>query len=178
MICTVSLCNAQYTPINIQWSSSNHNNDRSNNSSNDNREYKNTSNNIVPYGYVDLGLPSGTLWKTTNENGYYSKDELAELFGYNLPSTYQWRELINNCTWSWSGNGYRVSGPNGNHIFLPCAGYRNNNGEIRGVSERGYYWLSNRSYGESYFEIEKGDYGLYGSSYLNSEYSVRLVLNN
>ena len=27
------------------------------------------------YGYVDLGLPSGTKWKSDNESGFYDYDE-------------------------------------------------------------------------------------------------------
>lgn len=73
--------------------------------------------------YVDLGLPSGTQWKTTNESGYYTYDQAVAAFGRNLPSKSQLIELNEKCSWEWSGNGYKVIGPNGNSIFLPAAGF-------------------------------------------------------
>ena len=35
---------------------------------------------IDPTGYVDLGLPSGTLWKDKNENGFFTYDEAVSRF--------------------------------------------------------------------------------------------------
>ena len=64
---------------------------------------------------------------------------------WRMPTIEEQRELLNNCTWTWTTqngvNGYSVTGPNGNSIFLPAAGYRN--GAV--VSSRGsygFYWLS------------------------------------
>lgn len=63
--------------------------------------------------------------------------------GWRMPTMEELEELCNKCTWSWSSingtSGYKVSGPNGNSIFLPAAGYRYkttvyNSGTI------GYYW--------------------------------------
>ena len=74
-------------------------------------------------GYVDLGLPSGTLWKNANEGGddaLYNYDEAVRKFGNKLPTKQQLEELKNKCTWTWTGNGCRVTGPNGNSIFLPA----------------------------------------------------------
>lgn len=46
---------------------------------------------------------------------------------WRMPTTEEQQELINNCTWNWTTqngvNGYKVTGPNGNSIFLPAAGY-------------------------------------------------------
>ena len=44
---------------------------------------------------------------------------------WRMPTKAEMEELVNNCTWtsSQSGvNGYKVTGPNGNSIFLPAAG--------------------------------------------------------
>ncbi len=45
---------------------------------------------------------------------------------WRMPTTEEQQELINNCTWTWTTqngvNGYKVTGPNGNSIFLPAAG--------------------------------------------------------
>ena len=88
---------------------------------------------------VDLGLPSGTLWEPFNEEGYYTYDEAVEKFGDNLPTKEQWEELKNECNWKWKGNGYDVTGPNGNMIFLPAAGYRYGT-EVNYLEGSGFYW--------------------------------------
>lgn len=96
----------------------------------------------VPAGYVDLGLPSGTLWKTKNEAcriiTYY---QAYDSFGNNLPTKEQWEELKNNCLWTWQGNGFKVQGENEESIFLPAEGYRNFKGNLYGVGKAGEYWL-------------------------------------
>lgn len=99
-------------------------------------------------GYVDLGLPSNTLWAESNE-GYDSKlysweDDISiEDFFVDLPSVEQFEELIKLCTWEWTYeqgmSGYKVTGPNGSHIFLPAAGSRYSDGE-KYDSGRGHYW--------------------------------------
>ncbi len=133
------------------------------------------------YETVDLGLPSRTLWATTNVGAssetdlgsYYawaetsvkteysqpnyvyqtgitqegdwgaskltkycaadgktvldgSDDAATQAWGstWVTPTTEQLNELINECTWTLEGNGYRVTGKNGKSIYLPLAGYR------------------------------------------------------
>ena len=77
--------------------------------------------------YVDLGLPSGTLWKDENEHGgledLFTFYEAYQRFGNQLPTEEQLNELSSRCQWIWTGNGYQVVGPNGNSIFLPVTGY-------------------------------------------------------
>lgn len=96
----------------------------------------------VPTGYVDLGLPSGTLWKDKNENGFYDYDAAVRSFGSNLPTKEQLVELKNSCQWSWNGSGYKVVGPSGESIVLPAAGCRNCYGGVYDVGSIGYYWSS------------------------------------
>ena len=54
-------------------------------------------------------------------------------------------ELVDKCTWQWttqSGvNGYKVTGPNGNSIFLPAAGYCYGS-SYDYVGKKGRYWSS------------------------------------
>lgn len=95
----------------------------------------------VEQGYVDLGLPSGTIWKKTNATGFYSYDEAVSQFGDQLPTKEQWEELKDMCDWTWTGKGYKVTGPNGNFIILPAAG-RPYGTEVSGVGVYGYYWSS------------------------------------
>lgn len=89
--------------------------------------------------YVDLGLPSGTLWKTKNEKGvYYAYDEAITLFGNQLPSKDHFLELRACCEWTWNGNGYLITGANGNSIILHTT---INDGNKLGA----YYWTSTLS---------------------------------
>lgn len=98
----------------------------------------------ILHGWIDLGLPSGTLWKDYNEEGFYTYDEAVEQFGDNLPSKEQLSELSDRCKWTWTGDGYQVEGPNGNHIFLPAAGYHDSSCGVgvNYVGSGGGYWSS------------------------------------
>ena len=55
------------------------------------------------------------------------------------------QELLDECTWTWTTQngvkGYKVTGPNGNHIFLPAAGYRSRS-SLYSAGERGIFWSS------------------------------------
>ena len=64
--------------------------------------------------YIDLGLPSGTLWATTNEDKEYTFNEAVEGFGGRIPKLWQLCELWENCK---RKNGV-FTGPNGNSIKL------------------------------------------------------------
>ncbi len=152
--------------------------------------YFNNLSGISSLFYVDLGLPSGTLWANCNLDapaynkygGYYEwagteakveftytnneynstvntsatgsnlpvascttyyDSQLAanrkkipqsndaaykkKGAGWSIPTYEQWWELRNKCTWTWETiddmPGYRVTGTNGNSIFLPAVGY-------------------------------------------------------
>ena len=89
--------------------------------------------------WVDLGLPSGNLWYKSNGdvNGeqYFTHEEALEAFGEYLPSATAMAELYENCEWKWAGDGCRVTGPNGNYIFLPACGEKDTK-DIR----LGFYW--------------------------------------
>ena len=44
-----------------------------------------------------------------------------------LPSLAEWKELFEKCIWEWGVliglNGFKITGPNGHHIFLPALGH-------------------------------------------------------
>ena len=130
---------------------------------------------IKRQGLVDLGLPSGTLWKDENENGYYTYNDAVSKFGNKLPTKEQWLELKDNCNWKWTGSGYKVTGPNGNSIFLPAAGYRDGT-EVYYVGTNGYYWSSTYNDGDGawYMSFRDGNLGVF-SNYRGYVLSVRLV---
>lgn len=102
--------------------------------------------------YVDLGLPSGTKWKSSNEKGgFITYDEAIKKYGGKLPTSEQWEELKGMCTWTWSSKGYKVTGPNGKFITLPAAGARfYKTGNVEGVGTNGGYWSSTSSNNEEY----------------------------
>lgn len=64
--------------------------------------------------------------------------------GWRMPTTEQVQELIDNCTWEFTGSGYLVTtkstkeGVKGNHIFLPAAGFRYGD-KWYGNGNAGYY---------------------------------------
>ena len=101
--------------------------------------------------FVDLGLPSGTKWKTENEvnpndvNNFYTYDEAMETFGSQLPTKAQFEELISECQLTWVGNDHcdlKLTGHSGKSIILHAAGYRNCLGSIYNVGSDGVYWSS------------------------------------
>ena len=89
---------------------------------------------------VDLGL--SVKWTICNvgaksPEGYgdfYTYDKARQKFAGKLPTKEQWEQLKNKCTWKWTTlngvNGYKVTGPNGNSIFLPAAGVRLRSGNV------------------------------------------------
>lgn len=178
-------------------------------------EYKDSIT-FVTYGkFVDLGLPSGTLWATRNigavkpaERGFYfawgenspkssytrenykffipdnlefdvynkyvtdstysvytlngyvesqhpyydgkyimdlADDASCALLGddWRTPSIEQFQELINCCKWEWiqveGTEGYVITGPNGNNMFLPTTGIWSNKSQPGGMTS-GHYW--------------------------------------
>ena len=109
-------------------------------------------------------------WKVGKENGYYessytqtnynitdnktileAQDDVAsKYFGgtWRMPTKQDWEGLIANCTWSWTNengvNGMRVTGKNGNSIFLPAAGSYSGTSPGTTVGTKGCYWSSSR----------------------------------
>lgn len=93
--------------------------------------------------FIDLGLPSGRLWATENEEGYFTYDKAKEKFGEMLPKPEAFKELWEECRWLWDvkERGMIVVGPNNNTIFLPASGYRDRaSGRLGSVGSIGYYW--------------------------------------
>ena len=110
--------------------------------------------------YVDLGLPSGTRWATTNvgamkcnQNGLHFTFEHAKTDGqwggdWRMPGIPEYQELLRVCQWEWTkegvSQGYMVTGPNGNKLFLPAAGYIKPDGSFAGglTGQLAGYWTS------------------------------------
>ena len=156
----------------------------------------NNNDSVATATYVDLGLRSGTKWKDVNEVNeadaeydYFTYDEAMEKFGDKIPTYEQYGELIDSCQWTWTGDGYNVTGPNGNSIVLPAAGFRfceddQYNPGVYEVGTYGQYWSSTPSSSPDY--IDRCAWALVFSSHrfdLNETWtrccrlSVRLVQN-
>src|SRR5574344_1237078 len=91
--------------------------------------------------------PDGTFigdGKTTLEA---ADDAATQKLGspWRMPTSYEIKELLDNCTWTWTTqdgkNGYEVKGTNGNSIFLPAAGSREDS-ELLDAGSWGVYWSS------------------------------------
>ena len=82
---------------------------------------------------------------------------------WRMPTAEEEKELYDNCEWEYtqvnSVNGYKITGPNGNSIFLPAAGIYDGGGNLTSVNAIGWYW-SSTSNGDLY---AKGIY-FFGSS--------------
>ena len=100
--------------------------------------------------FIDLGLPSGTLWAKHNVKvgnrrhfTHYEIPLLQQVCGVEVPSVDDFKELHDKCTWKWMKigkiAGYKVTGPNGNSIFLSAAGDCNG-ASLYGSGSDGYYW--------------------------------------
>ena len=64
---------------------------------------------------------------------------------WRLPTEEEITEIMDNCTWEWTTeeevSGYKVTGPNGNSVFFPAAGYMfGSTLDVPGLY--GYYWGS------------------------------------
>ena len=97
--------------------------------------------------YINLDLPSGTLWAETFYPGYYSFKEAKTLFQNKLPSVVQCSELFDECNWVWDKKniGYRVIGKNGNSIFFSASGLMLSNGQLMFPTFYGHFWTSTSS---------------------------------
>ena len=115
------------------------------------------------YKYCNGSYDSMTKYCTDSYDGTIDnkttlepEDDVAHVQwggSWRMPTKAEQDELRNNCTWNWTTlngvNGYRITGPNGNSIFLPAAGYRDGS-EVYYQGYCGHYWSSSLSSDSSY----------------------------
>lgn len=170
--------------------------------------------------FIDLGLPSGTLWADRNlganspeDYGDYfrfgettpytensplyefdeiegdiagtDKDAATVILGgqFRMPTIEQFKELVKECSREWTEvdgiKGVKVTGPNGNSIFLPAAGFRHySNGSLCYVSSLGFYWSAspdenNNCFGRS-LDLDSSNWDWF-SNYRGYGFTVRAV---
>ena len=124
-----------------------------------------------PWDYGDYFAWGETEVKEyTEDNSITYKIEMSEISGnpeydaarakwggtWRMPAHDETLELLEECTWEWVEEqgvpGYKVTGLNGNTIFLPAGGYYDgfDSSEPYNFGTRGYYWSSTPD--ESSFE--------------------------
>lgn len=121
-------------------------------------EKKPTEIDIDSMEFIDLGLQSGLLLATENvkdEDGndaLLSFDEAIKKYGKHMLTIEQWKEVFDNCTRKWDEErkGYVLTGPNGNCVFLPAAGYRDGT-SVLSVGSSGFYWSSTPDSSDVYY---------------------------
>lgn len=130
------------------------------------------------YGWETYKLCRGSyssIIKYTNTDGKSildSQDDIAtsKLGGeWRIPTKEEMEELVEECKWEWKNqngmSGWKVTGKNGNSIFLPAAGaasaYR-----IAGVNELGRYWTATR---------DESDYSAFNLRFNNGRGTIAVV---
>ena len=101
--------------------------------------------NSVTYGQQISGIISGNVTYDAARANWGST--------WRIPTRAEMNELYHNCTWTWTTqngvNGMRLTGPNGNSIFLPAAGACDGSSRSN-VGEDGFYWSSTYYAGITY----------------------------
>jgi hypothetical protein len=103
-----------------------------------------------------FGNPPSKYNSTDNKKTLDSSDDAAVvLWGgkWRMPTNAEEKELYEKCKWTYTKrngiNGYQVTGPNGNSIFLPAAGLYDGDDELTSSNYIGWYWSSS-SYNNQY----------------------------
>ncbi len=117
------------------------------------------------YEYIHIGNDiSGTQYDVA----HVKWDDI-----WRMPTDDEGWELVEKCFWKWTiyngVNGMMITGPNGNRIFLPAAGYRWSD-DLYLAGEKGFYWLSKwdgffDTAFNLYFQYPSSGVSAYGSRY-------------
>ena len=100
---------------------------------------------------------------------------------WRIPTKDEMEELTNKCTWEWvqvsSVNGYKVTGSNGNSIFLPAAGSMYST--VSHLNEQLSYWTSTASSSSAYgLHGDSSFFDVFYSLYRHHGCPIRPVTNN
>lgn len=100
---------------------------------------------------------------------------------WQTPTSEQWEELIDKCKWQWVSirggyEGFKITGPNGNSIFLPPAGWSDGK-NIAEAHKSGYYWTSSSYPGNRVIVVsfDKSGPSMFWD-YRSNGYSIRPVI--
>ncbi len=127
------------------------------------------------YGWDTYTLCDGTAESCHNLGNISETDHDAANYQWGgkwrMPTTDEFKELLEKCTWKWDNSlemvgglpGYKITGPNGKSIFLEAAGISKGD-EIKETKGQGFYLSSNQ--GENNLQtaqalnFEKGNYAM------------------
>ena len=121
-----------------------------------------------------------------NRSVLIPEDDVAHVeWGGNwrMPTLSEFEELAEECTWVWTTvdgvNGSKVTGPNGNSIFLPAAGFCYGK-KVHDQGDEGYYWCatSDSEYSPAAYYLGTASAGYVTFEYFRyNGHSVRPVTN-
>ncbi len=118
--------------------------------------YKWCNNSDWPYDFTKYNTESdyGTV---DNKTVLEMSDDAAHVNwggGWRMPTKAEMQELKDNCPSEWTTqngvNGRKFTGPNGESIFLPAAGYYSG-GSLNDAGSDGCYWSSSLGTGSPYY---------------------------
>ena len=138
--------------------------------------------NSTTYGLSISDLQSrGIIASDSNMTASYDAATAYCGSKWRMPTFDEMIELFENCTWEWTTQngvkGRKFTGPNGNSIFLPAAGYRYGT-DLRSAGAHGFYWSATpRSYSDYAYGLNIGSSGSgwYRRYDRNSGFSMRPV---
>ena len=135
------------------------------------------------WSYKWCNSSSSTLTKYNTSSSYGTIDNITQLDlsddaaranwggSWRMPTDAEMTELREQCTWTWTTqngiNGYKVtSKSNGNSIFLPAAGCRDDS-SLSNAGSYGYYWSSSLRTDYPYYARGVYFYSSYVGRYSN-----------
>ena len=134
-----------------------------------------TKDNSKTYGKTDMVDISG--------NPQYDAATANWGSGWRMPTKAEFEELLDKCEWQWTEldgrKGYTITGSNGNSIFLPAAGFRDEASSLIDAGCFGTYWSSTSHFYEDAalaMILADNSYYLWEALH-NFGYTVRPVLN-
>ena len=103
---------------------------------------KRKKNNLTKY------CTNSSYGKVDNKETLEPQDDVAHVNwggSWRMPTSEELEELLEKCKWAWTTqngvSGHKVTGPNGNSIFLPAAGFRYDT-EVKYIGTSGSYWTN------------------------------------
>ena len=137
----------------------------------------------TPYSYVDQS--TGEYVDIGYEISGTEYDAATSALGsdWRMPTLNEMEELINKCVWEWKQingiNGYKITGVNGNSIFLPAAGYYTLSRYLGYGYWLGYWTSTKNTFNTAFFLIKQdAGYYIYGYMKIYDGLTIRPVSSN
>ncbi len=134
--------------------------------------------------YIDTDGDGYKEWQNIGSNISGTSYDVAHVKwggGWRMPTRDEIEELCEKCSWEWTSvngiYGKKVTGPNGNSIFLPAAGFRNGT-EVYLRGSYGNYWSGTLNEDSSYDAYDLyfySGYGYWSNYYRGGGHTVRPV---